>query len=92
MNKIRENKEGHSEMVIPSGSIVTYQNQFFTKANQNNKNNSSTCNPCIVCLEEEKCIACLPCGHLAACVPCGHSLKRCPICRSNIEGFYRISL
>ncbi|CAF1657611.1 unnamed protein product [Adineta ricciae] len=46
----------------------------------------STSNCCVLCFEEEKCLACLPCGHLATCVPCGHSLRKCPICRNDIDG------
>ena len=57
---------------------------------QNEGNNSSPANPCVLCLEEEKRLACIPCGHLATCVPCGHSLRSCPICRREIDAFVRI--
>ncbi|CAF1261960.1 unnamed protein product [Adineta steineri] len=52
--------------------------------------NSTSSNPCSVCLTEETRLACIPCGHLATCVPCGHSLRSCPICRRKIESFVRI--
>jgi hypothetical protein len=57
---------------------------------QNQTNDSSPVNPCVLCLMEEKRLACIPCGHLATCVPCGHSLRSCPICRREIEAFVRI--
>ncbi|CAF2117337.1 unnamed protein product [Rotaria magnacalcarata] len=47
-------------------------------------------NPCLICLTEEKQLACIPCGHMTACVACGHSLRSCPICRREIEAFFRI--
>ncbi|CAF1341927.1 unnamed protein product [Adineta ricciae] len=52
----------------------------------------STNNCCVLCFEEEKCLACLPCGHLATCIPCGHSLRKCPICRNDIDGFVKIHM
>ena len=59
---------------------------------QNQTNDSSPSNPCVLCLTEEKRLACIPCGHLATCVPCGHCLRSCPICRREIEAFVRIYL
>ncbi len=62
-----------------------------TSASQQNQDNDlSPVNPCVLCLTEEKRLACIPCGHLATCVPCGHSLRSCPICRREIEAFVRI--
>jgi len=57
---------------------------------QNQTDEASPSNPCVLCLSEEKRLACIPCGHLATCVPCGHSLRSCPICRRAIDAFVRI--
>ncbi|CAM4812477.1 unnamed protein product [Rotaria magnacalcarata] len=54
------------------------------------RNQSIPSNPCLICLTEEKQLACIPCGHMTACVACGHSLRSCPICRREIEAFFRI--
>ncbi|CAF3123759.1 unnamed protein product [Rotaria socialis] len=54
------------------------------------RNQSTPSNPCLICLTEEKQLACIPCGHMTACVACGHSLRSCPICRREIEAFFRI--
>jgi hypothetical protein len=75
MNK-EENKEMKSTRANGSG--------------QNNKDDASLANPCVLCLSEEKRLACIPCGHLATCVPCGHSLRSCPICRCEIDAFVRV--
>ncbi|CAF3833809.1 unnamed protein product [Rotaria sordida] len=74
------NKE-ETKLEKPTTSIIS---------NENQTSDSSTTNPCVLCLTEEKRLACIPCGHLATCVPCGHSLRSCPICRREIEAFVRI--
>ncbi len=82
-----------------TSQAITTRNQEETKitkpttssaSEQNQTNDSSPTNPCVLCLTEEKRLACIPCGHLATCVPCGHSLRSCPICRREIEAFVRI--
>ncbi len=61
-----------------------------TTHDQGQSNDARPVDPCVLCLDEEKRLALLPCGHFATCVPCGHSLQSCPICRQNIEAFFRI--
>ncbi|CAF3749475.1 unnamed protein product [Rotaria sp. Silwood1] len=51
-----------------------------TIANRSQSTNSTSSNPCALCLTEEKQLACIPCGHMVTCVACGHSLRLCPIC------------
>ncbi|CAF1161676.1 unnamed protein product [Adineta steineri] len=70
--------------IKPSKSVPSTSNE------QDQSVNSTSSNPCVLCLTEEKRLACIPCGHLATCVPCGHSLRSCPICRREIEAFVRI--
>ncbi|CAF1538318.1 unnamed protein product, partial [Rotaria sordida] len=54
---------------------------------RNRSTNSTSSNPCALCLTEEKQLACIPCGHMVTCVACGHSLHLCPICRREINAF-----
>ncbi|CAF4771895.1 unnamed protein product [Rotaria sp. Silwood2] len=58
--------------------------------NRSRSTNSTSSNPCALCLTEEKQLACIPCGHMVTCVACGHSLRLCPICRREINAFVRI--
>jgi hypothetical protein len=72
---------------------ATNQNSsLIAAAPQSQKEDPVLSNPCVLCLMEEKRLACIPCGHFVACVPCGHSLRLCPLCRREIEGFVRIYL
>ncbi|CAF4663007.1 unnamed protein product [Rotaria sp. Silwood1] len=64
--------------------------QTATEIDQNRSINAAICNPCVLCLTEEKRLACIPCGHMATCVACDHSLRSCSICRREIEAFVRI--
>jgi len=40
---------------------------------------------CCVCLTNEKDVVFSPCGHYCTCVTCSMKLKKCPICRGNIQ-------
>jgi baculoviral IAP repeat-containing protein 2/3 len=94
------NESTSSQSSVESTSkLATTGTQGETKAtkqtppathDQEQSNNATPSNPCVLCLTEEKRLACIPCGHLATCVPCGHSLRSCPICRREIEAFVRI--
>ncbi|XP_041354958.1 uncharacterized protein LOC121372607 [Gigantopelta aegis] len=47
---------------------------------------------CKVCLENNVNVVFLPCGHLCCCVDCAARLRKCPLCRSRIEGTVRAYL
>ncbi|XP_041379548.1 E3 ubiquitin-protein ligase XIAP-like [Gigantopelta aegis] len=47
---------------------------------------------CKVCLENNVSVVFLPCGHLCCCVDCAARLRKCPLCRSRIEGTVRAYL
>ncbi|CAF1172795.1 unnamed protein product [Adineta steineri] len=70
--------------IIPNKSVPSANTE------QDQSVNSTSSNPCVLCLTEEKRLACIPCGHLGICVPCGYSLRSCPICRREIEAFVKI--
>jgi len=40
---------------------------------------------CIVCSDIEKDTVFIPCGHLCCCNKCATPLKKCPICRVDIQ-------
>ncbi|CAF1098546.1 unnamed protein product [Rotaria sordida] len=69
---------------------TTTSNTAQSVANSTDVEITTSSNPCVLCLTEEKRLACIPCGHMATCVACGHSLRSCPICRREIEAFVRI--
>ncbi|CAF0963173.1 unnamed protein product [Rotaria magnacalcarata] len=84
--------ESSAESISKSAASST---QIETKTTEQtniieDRNQSIPSNPCLICLTEEKQLACIPCGHMTACVACGHSLRSCPICRREIEAFFRI--
>ncbi|CAF1122901.1 unnamed protein product [Adineta steineri] len=70
--------------IIPNNSVPSANTE------QDQSVNSTSSNPCVLCLTKEKRLACIPCGHLGICVPCGYSLRFCPICRREIEAFVKI--
>jgi hypothetical protein len=78
------------DYIVASAQSLRTETEIFMVNNQNQSNDSTPSNPCVLCLTEEKRLACIPCGHLATCVPCGHALRSCPICRREIEAFVRI--
>lgn len=91
--------ESNDAREMPSPPVVqtTNQSQIRNMRNsparistQSSNDDESIKNPCVLCLSEERAVACIPCGHLATCVPCGHSLRSCPVCRHEINGFIRI--
>ena len=50
---------------------------------------------CLYCLSEAATCAFVPCGHLVACLVCeeevrSRQISQCPLCRQQVEGFYRI--
>ena len=40
---------------------------------------------CRRCLKEERCVLFLPCGHLSCCVACSKTVRKCIVCKSEIE-------
>ncbi|CAF3615779.1 unnamed protein product, partial [Rotaria sp. Silwood2] len=60
-----------------------YKTEKTTINDRSQSTNSTSSNPCVLCLTEEKQLAC---------IPCGHSLRLCPICRREINAFARISI
>ncbi|CAF2631346.1 unnamed protein product [Rotaria sp. Silwood2] len=67
-----------------------YKTEKTTINDRSQSTNSTSSNPCVLCLTKEKQLACIPCGHMVTCVACGHSLRLCPICRREINAFARI--
>jgi hypothetical protein len=45
---------------------------------------------CVVCQHREKSIAFVPCGHRCCCRTCAEANDKCPVCRSNPIGRFRI--
>lgn len=42
-------------------------------------------NQCKICMDNVINIVFIPCGHISSCGDCAKSMKKCPICRKNIE-------
>jgi hypothetical protein len=42
-------------------------------------------NECKVCMDDAASVAFIPCGHVAVCKKCSTQLKKCPICRQDIQ-------
>lgn len=48
---------------------------------------------CVICLDEPSDFACVPCGHRCLCAGCQDKANGvCPICRSDVQGIFRIFL
>jgi hypothetical protein len=47
---------------------------------------------CVVRLDDEKTHAFVPCGHRCVCGRCGEAItdKKCPVCRQDFIGVYRV--
>lgn len=45
---------------------------------------------CIICTESTKNTIMIPCNHVCCCVKCAKPLKRCPICRTQLEDIQRV--
>jgi hypothetical protein len=46
---------------------------------------SSDKHVCVVCMDKDKNILLGPCNHLCVCQDCSVPLKKCPMCRGDIE-------
>ncbi|XP_076824917.1 inhibitor of apoptosis protein-like isoform X2 [Clavelina lepadiformis] len=44
---------------------------------------------CKVCLDRDSDMVFVPCGHICSCMRCTQSLRRCPVCRKDIQRAYR---
>ena len=40
---------------------------------------------CVICMSDDSCVVFCPCGHLCCCRNCGSKIKKCCICRVNID-------
>lgn len=47
---------------------------------------------CSICLTKNADHAALPCGHLNYCDECSYNLKKCAICREDVEKMQKIFL
>ncbi|KAH3725741.1 hypothetical protein DPMN_051590 [Dreissena polymorpha] len=47
---------------------------------------------CKVCMDNNACVVFVPCGHMVTCVKCASALRKCAICRANIQGSIRAYL
>ncbi len=51
------------------------------KPKENNNDDESEDNTCIICLDKPRAYAIIKCGHLCYCDTCGKNINKCPICR-----------
>jgi len=63
---------------------TTKQKEKLIKDQLDNKSEQRLC---VICQEDEKCVLILPCRHLCLCEPCSQrpELKKCPLCRKEIQ-------
>jgi len=47
---------------------------------------------CVICMAAPAEFACLPCGHMCGCLPCLSKVRRCPICRQQVEKAVKVFL
>ena len=45
---------------------------------------------CVICIDAARTHALLPCGHKCLCSECAVGQRRCPLCRSEVEGVVRV--
>ena len=45
---------------------------------------------CIICMEKAKNTIMIPCNHVCCCVECSKYLKKCPMCRTQLEDIKRV--
>lgn len=47
---------------------------------------------CVICMAAPAEFACLPCGHMCGCLSCLSKVRRCPICRQQVEKAVKVFL
>jgi hypothetical protein len=53
--------------------------------------NKTEYNPeCSICLDNRKNMMCYPCRHVCMCRECSQNIKKCPLCRTNIESLIEV--
>lgn len=69
-----------------------YHEKENIKVNNDKTNNQEDKLLCSICLMKKADHAALPCGHLNYCDECSYNLKKCAICRKDVEKMQKIFL
>ena len=53
------------------------------------RDNNSTQESCVVCLDNPRGTVLIPCGHVCVCLLCSDQVETCPVCRQDIDQIVR---
>jgi hypothetical protein len=92
LDKALEFLESLESLKSSSHDSDSNDNDVNNKSDINNASSSKTANEldCSICLNNRKSMMCYPCRHLCMCKDCSQNIKKCPLCRTNIESFIEV--
>ena len=67
----------------------TRNHLYTTSTVQRSETSEASDNVCVVCQDNDAVIVLLPCRHACLCDSCLAQMTACPVCRTNIDSYFK---